>query len=133
MAENAQVQLVLGTQYDSVVTARRHVLHSDEPPSLGGSDTGPTPWELLLASLASCTAITIRMYAQRKEWTLDTVRVDAERDSSSGAITMRVQIAGPDLDQEACERLEQIAHKCPVVRAVQQGIEIDKQVECRST
>jgi putative redox protein len=127
-----RIELVLGKKYDSVITGHKHQWASDEPATLGGADSAPSPWELLLSSLASCTAITVRMYAERKLWALDEVRVVAEH-TDTGDIRMEVDIVAPDLDDEARARLETIAHKCPVVRAVQGGIAIEKQVAFRSS
>ena len=65
----------LGDNYDTSMTARTHTFAADEPVEVGGADTAPTPVELLMGSLASCTVITLRMYARRKAWPLEGVDV----------------------------------------------------------
>jgi len=102
-------------------------LVADEPASVGGTNTGPTPYDYLLASLGSCTAMTLRMYADRKKWPLETVTVRlthhkvhardcAECESDSGYadhIDREIEVSGP-LSSEQQERLGEIADRCPV-------------------
>ena len=64
------------TDYAVAITAGHHQLNADEAPALGGRDTGPAPFELLCSALSACTAITLRMYAERKAWPLRGVQVD---------------------------------------------------------
>jgi putative redox protein len=116
---------------------RGHVFASDEPPSGGGDDIGPTPHELLIASLGACVAITIRMYAQRHDWPLEDVSVNLTIDdvvpTDPEFTPEEIEAAGPsgklplihslvtlkgDLDQAQRDRLEQIAGRCPVHRAL---------------
>ena len=97
-----------------------HSLVIDEPEATGGSDQGPAPTRLLAGALAACTAITVEMYAARKEWNLGDVEVDVEMTyegavPSSFTVTLRVQC---DLDDDQVERLRVIAGKCPVHRAL---------------
>jgi putative redox protein len=113
------------------VKANGHDLVADEPPALGGSDAGPTPYDYLLTALGSCTAITVRMYADRKGWPLDTVTVRVEHgrihakdceecETKSGRIDrveLELELEGP-LDAEQRERLREIADKCPVKRTL---------------
>jgi putative redox protein len=97
-----------------------HTMIVDEPTEVGGSDLGPGPTQLLAISLASCVAITIEMYAARKEWEIGPVEVDAEAiydgfTPTSFAVSLRLS---PDLTGEQRERLVVIAGKCPVHRAL---------------
>lgn len=96
----------------------------DEPEELGGTNTGPTPTELLRAALASCTSITLRMYADRKGWPLTSVTVDVDSKSErrNGSVrtayTLEVSMEGP-LDEAQRARLMEIAERCPVHRSLQ--------------
>src|SRR6266699_679503 len=76
--------------YATAVRAGRHPLNADEPASRGGTDTGPSPYELLLAGLGACTAITLRMYAERKGWQLETIHVDLELHKDDEGDTGRI-------------------------------------------
>jgi putative redox protein len=107
--------------YEHEVEIREHRLIVDEPPDAGGRDQGPRPTELLAASLASCTAITIEMYADRKQWDLGGVEVavDYGEPSSDGSPGFKVKItASEQLSDEQRERILQIAGKCPVHRTL---------------
>jgi putative redox protein len=112
---------------------REHRLTVDEPEDRGGSDTGPTPTELLAGSLAACTAITIEMYADRKEWDLGQVEVavDYGEPSPAGSPSFKVQISSPaDLSDEQRERILVIAGKCPVHKTLAaQDVKIEDSLE----
>ena len=112
------------------VTIRRHELTVDEPGDMGGEDQGPSPQELLAASLASCTAITMQMYARRKGWDLGAIEVDCEYEPAArGApTTFHLVLRLPDAcSEEQVERLKVIAAKCPVHRTLSSEIAIETQ------
>jgi len=103
-----------------------HGIRSDEEVAKGGEDTGATPHELLLAALGSCTAMTLKAYAERKGWPLEDVKVTLNAANGEGAyiITRQVALHGP-LDAEQRQRLLEIADKCPVHRTLMGEIKIN--------
>ena len=110
---------------------RKHELLADEPEENGGEDAGPSPQELLAASLASCTAITMEMYANRKGWDVGEVVVDvtyepAQRGSPT-KFHMDVQLP-KELPEEQREKLLTIAAKCPVHRTLEGEVMFDESV-----
>jgi putative redox protein len=114
------------------LTARHHTLVADEPQHKGGADSGPTPQELLALSLASCTAVTLEMYAKRKDWDVGTLEVDVDYESPERGLGARfdVVIKVPvELAEDQLERLKLIAAKCPVHRAITGEVEISDRVE----
>ena len=116
------------------VEIRRHHVTADEPKDHGGSDSGPSPQELLAASLASCTAITMEMYAQRKGWEVGDVAVNVSYEPAQrGSPTrFRMNVEFPkELAEEQRERLMQIGAKCPVHRALEGEVMFDESVELR--
>jgi len=119
--------------YEHEIEIREHRLISDEPPEKGGGDQGPKPTELLAAALASCTAITMEMYAERKEWGLGTVEVAVDFTEATGddppKFNLRITL-GAQLSEENRERLLTIAGKCPVHRALKaQDVVINDSLE----
>jgi putative redox protein len=116
------------------VAIRRHHLTADEPREHGGDDDGPSPQELLAASLASCTAITIEMYADRKGWNIGEVVVDVQYEpaqrGSPTRFAMVVQLP-KELPEEQRERLMQIAAKCPVHRTLEGEVMFEERLEIR--
>jgi putative redox protein len=113
------------------IFAGRHLLHADEPVSAGGQDAAPTPYELLLGALGACKVITLRMYAARKRWPLERVRVnlshakvhaedcvncDSER-SLIDSIEVEIQLVG-ELTDEQRRTLLAVAEKCPIQRTL---------------
>jgi putative redox protein len=114
------------------VEIRGHSLTADEPRDHGGEDSGPSPQELLAASLASCTAITMEMYAQRKGWEVGDVAVNVSYEPAQrGSPTrFRMNVEFPkELAEEQRERLMQIGAKCPVHRALEGEVMFDETVE----
>ena len=102
-----------------------HALTADEPAANGGDDDGPTPHELLLAGLAACTSMTLRLYAARKAWPLEGVETAVDGDHVDGAfvLTRHVTLKGPLTDEQRARLLE-IANKCPVHRTLRSEIDI---------
>ena len=113
---------------------REHHMTADEPEDQGGADEGPSPQELLAASLASCTAVTIEMYAKRKGWEIGEVQVDVDYEpaqkGSPTKFTMAVRLP-KELPEEQSERLMQIAAKCPVHRTLEGEVMFDESLELR--
>jgi putative redox protein len=120
------------------VTMGTHELTVDEPVEAGGEDTGPTPYDLLLAALGACTAITVRLYAQRKGWALRRVevhlshdRIHAEdcatcdtREGFLDRIRKHVVLSGALTDEQR-QRLREIADRCPVQRTLTREVVIE--------
>ncbi len=119
--------------YEHELKIREHRLITDEPEKRGGGDAGPTPTELLAASLAACTAITIEMYADRKEWELGRVEVAVDARTPSKDTPARFEVTtkiAAELSDEQRERILAIAGKCPVHRTLAaQDVEIDDELE----
>jgi len=116
--------------HDLVV--REHKLTADEPEDAGGEDLGPSPQELLAASLASCTAITMEMYAQRKGWNTDGLEVDVDYTPADRGCPTRFNLLMrfPDqLSEDQVDKLRVIAAKCPVHRTLDGEVMFDERVE----
>jgi putative redox protein len=111
------------------IRAGRHQLAADEPSSSGGTDRGPNPYQLLLSALAGCTSITLRMYAQRKQWELGEIDVDLQifRSGDAERIERRIRFSGP-LSAEQLSRLLEIAEKTPVTKTLKRGLAIETRV-----
>ena len=117
--------------YAHSLTAGKHTLIGDEPEEKGGTDLGPTPGQLLAMSLATCTAITVEMYADRKQWDVGEleVEVDYELNSDAGSrFEVLIKVPGA-LSDEQMKRLKAIAGKCPIHRALVGEVEINDNVE----
>ncbi|MDZ4713835.1 MAG: OsmC family protein [Cytophagales bacterium] len=116
----------IGTDlYRTELTARTHTLLGDEPPEAGGTDLGPRPGDFMRMSLASCTAITLRMYANRKGWDVARITVSVSSGPFDGktTYTTAVEIKG-SLTEEQEKRMLQIAKLCPVHKTLTHPIEI---------
>jgi putative redox protein len=113
------------------IEIREHEVLSDEPEETGGDDAGPSPQELLAASLASCTAITMEMYAQRKSWDIGDVEVAVDYEPAQRGSPTRFQMEvrlPKELPEEQRERLMQIAAKCPVHRTLEGEVMFEEKV-----
>lgn len=128
--------------YEIEITNGTHTWRADEPLELGGSDTGPNPYDLLLGALAACTSITLSMYAKRKGINLSSLSVSYSHDKvhakdcndcddrHSGMVdrvTSKIFIDG-DFDDSTRSRLEQIAQRCPVHKTLENGVVFDEMV-----
>jgi putative redox protein len=130
-------------RFGTQVATPAHAFTADEPRSYGGDDTGPTPYDLLLASLGTCTAMTMKMYADRKQWPLEgvSIRLRHERDHDDDhdkgdtapdvvpgakmqALYRSIAITGDDLSQAQREKLMEIADRCPVHRTLEGDLHI---------
>ena len=134
-----EVVVQSGTGLIQNVEARGHHIVVDEPVEAGGTGAGPTPYELLLGALGACTALTLRMYAGRKNWPLEAVQVHlshdrvyardceecdaADTNAYLDRIRKRIVLEGP-LTEEQRARLLDIAERCPVQRTLQQSVVI---------
>jgi len=118
--------------FKHTVQVREHQLTVDEPPEDGGEDTGPDPQELLAVSLASCTAITMEMYAARKGWDIGHVEVDVQYTPAERGCPTKFELVlrlPDDLPEEQLERLLVIAAKCPVHRVLDGEVMFAERVE----
>ena len=125
------------TGFAQEVSAGTHRFKSDEPAIVGGTETGPGPYDLLLAALGACTSMTLGMYARRKQWALESVTVRlrhskvhaadcSECETRAGMldqIDREIHVTG-DLSPEQRRRLLEIADKCPVHRTLTSKIDI---------
>jgi len=133
-------------KYTQAVSVGSHVFQADEPVDVGGTDTGPDPHELLMASLGACASITAQMYAKRKQWNLQSVRIDvayeqvlAADNAASGAtigmvdqFEMQISLAG-DLSEDQRDRLFEIATRCPIHRMLTSGVKIQSRLSAEAT
>jgi putative redox protein len=123
----AHVTVTSEFHFAQQIASGHHRLTADEPIARGGSDSGASPYELLLASLGACTSITLRMYAGRKEWELGKITVGLRytaNDEQKHHIDRRLSFSKP-LTAEQTQRLLEIAAKTPVTRTLTAGVTID--------
>jgi uncharacterized OsmC-like protein len=125
------------TGYRTEIHAGPHTFVADEPLEAGGTDDGPTPYDLVLAALGACTAMTLRMYADRKQWPLESVTVHLRHGRSHAAdeqqcenrpvrldqIERTLELSGALTDEQRV-RLAEIAERCPVHRTLDAGVRI---------
>jgi putative redox protein len=108
----------------------RHILVTDEPESIGGTDNGPAPHELLPAALASCVATTVALYAQRRGWEIGAIRCDVDYDPMAEPRRMDVTLHLPEsLSYNQLVRLRRVAESCPVRRALEAGFVVGEHLE----
>jgi len=137
-AANGVVARLEGTGFRTEILANGHALVADEPQSFGGTNLGPSPYDLLVAGLGACTAMTLRMYASRKKWPLESTVVrlrhrkvhardceDCETQDNVKVdyIDRELELNGP-LDEAQRERLTQIANRCPVHRSLESEVHV---------
>lgn len=135
--KDVAVRLGQEDQFTAEITIRKHGLTADEPREVGGNDFGPSPYEFLSAGLGACTAMTLRMYADRKKWPLEEVTVHLEHSkdhaedcknpdkpgSKIDHFTLTLELSG-DLSEDQRTRLLEIAQKCPVHRTLHAPVKI---------
>ena len=126
MASNIKAN-IQKNHYKTTLTNGRHELIADEPTDVGGTDLGFRPSELLSSALATCTCVTLRMYADRKGWALEDVQIsiDFEWDNAAKTthINRHITLVG-DLSDDEKTRLMDIADKCPIHKVLSNPIEI---------
>jgi putative redox protein len=129
MAEEVSVRIGK-ERYTTEVTLGNHTITADEPTEVGGQDLGPAPLQLLLSSLGTCKAITMRMYADRKEWPLDSIEVILSSETvksdlqQTTYIRCTIKLYG-DLEEKQKERIYKIADKCPIHKTLTNPIVIE--------
>lgn len=124
--EKVAVATIGNDVYRTELTARKHSLIADEPEDVGGKDLGPRPGDFYRMSLASCTAITLRMYANRKNFEVNQIQVTVSTEEGVGKTILHtnIEIIG-SLDDAQRQRMLQIAKLCPVHKVLTNPIEIE--------
>ncbi|MDO4879763.1 MAG: OsmC family protein [Capnocytophaga sp.] len=115
-------------KYTTTITTENHTFLVDEPTQVGGADQAASPLEYLASALASCTAITIKMYAERKEWNLQevSVKVDFTRNIQENTASAKKEITlNGNLSEEQKERLLTIGKQCPIHKILTNPVEIE--------
>ncbi len=120
------VAVIGNDRYKTELSARSHRVIADEPVDVGGNDVGPRPGDFIRMGLASCTAITLRMYANRKSWPVEQIRVSVSNGAFDGKTSYKtkIEITGA-LNEEQKNRLLQIAKLCPVHKLLTNPITIE--------
>jgi putative redox protein len=127
MADNRTVTARIGRDaYKTELQTSAHTIHADEPIEVGGTNFGPTPGDLLRMSLASCTAITLRMYADRKKWDVEQIQVTVSDENQKYKTVFQciISVRG-NLSEVQRKRLLEIAHACPVHKVLANPIEVE--------
>lgn len=118
---------IKNTPFKTEINTENHVIYADEPVELGGENTAPSPFELLVASLASCTLITLRMYANRKEWEIKEIKLKIEHNEESKEIHRVIELIGAN-DEVNKERMLLIANKCPIHKLLESVLNIQTEI-----
>lgn len=123
----AHAKASIGTvDYATAIATGHHRLTADEGPELGGKDAGPAPYDLILSALGACTVITLRMYAERKQWAVTAVHADVHfkrGDDKVESIDRVLHIEGT-VDAEQKKRMAEIAERTPVTLTLKRSLEI---------
>ncbi len=143
LPNKSQVTAQIGSEgFTTELRAGHHTFRADEPEDVGGNDFGPSPYDLVLSGLGACTAMTLRMYADRKKWGLDEVDVyldhskdyaedcdhPEEKQSKIDVMERKIKLKG-DLDEKQRQRLLEIANKCPVHKTLHERVEVRTSLE----
>ena len=128
MIHSAQAQSSNIPYRITLTDGRGHTWHADEPTAVGGTDSAPNPLQLMLSALGACTAITLQMYAGRKQWPLTQIDVNLQlnpegKPADGNQITRNITLHG-ELDDEQRQRLLQIANACPVHKLLEGNMSI---------
>jgi putative redox protein len=130
MSTKTKIHAGIGHEhYVTKLSMRGHLLVADEPQDNGGKDTGPTPTELILSGLAACTASTLRMYADRKDWEVEridlelSIRIEKTENGQISHIETIIDITG-NITAEQKERMLEIAGKCPIHKLLSNPVDI---------
>ncbi len=129
---DVNVTATIGTElYLTKVTTGNHEIIVDEPIDKGGKDLAPKPTELLAASLASCTAITLKMYAERKTWDVGEIFVDVtledSNDKTNTTLNRIIRFSKTDIPEDQMKRFQHIANACPVHKILEGAITINSE------
>lgn len=143
LPDKGQVTAQIGSEgFTTEIRAGQHTFRADEPEDVGGNDFGPSPYDLVLSGLGACTAMTLRMYADRKKWKLEEVDVyldhskdyaedcknPEEKKSKIDVMERKIVLKG-DLDEKQRQRLLEIANKCPVHKTLHEKVEVRTSLE----
>lgn len=125
----ALITAQLGAEnYKTTIRTTTNTLISDEPVSMGGTDSGFSPMELLASALGSCTCITLKMYATHKKYNLESVEVvvnfNRDTEANFSTVTREIKLTG-DLTDEQKQRMLTIANRCPIHQTITHGISIN--------
>jgi putative redox protein len=129
MSYTATARPVHGTLRHEIDVNGRHTITTDEPAKLGGTDTAPTPHEMLAATLASCVSTMIMLYGKPREIDLDDLRVDVTYDPDTTPRHVEVSVHLPDhLTDDQIKRITKVAETCPVRRSLEAGFNFEERI-----